>query len=214
MCVSTRRPFGSVCQETVIGCGWTAADLLPGPPVAPSGAIGKSIISFGTIILGDHLSALLAFDCATPVEFAVAASDHLCPLLLYLQATVHTEPLTTPLLPLGCILAALQALPPLHAMETQAGVFDAVVRRVLQEDQIRGSNSTKGLVDGSPALCAVSCSHSLLVCLQLLRFIILGFQVVSNFSEICQLEPAGLDVAAPRYPMTLAGPLHGAFYSL
>lgn len=81
-------------------------------------------------------------------------------------------------------------------MVAQAGVPCAVVRGVLQEDELRGMDVVESLGCGPAAVGAIAGSHPPLVHLQLVGLVIFYLQVVSDLTELGELEPAGLDAAA------------------
>lgn len=85
-------------------------------PLAAAPTLG--LLSFlHAVVFGHSLAALIALDGAAPVKLAVAAGHHLSPALLYSQATLPTEPLAAPLLPLAQVLALLDALAPFGARQ-------------------------------------------------------------------------------------------------
>lgn len=182
--------------------------------VFPLDVVGGSSIAAGTVVLGHQLPALLTAHRAAPVELAVAAGDHLRPPLLHFEATLGAEPPAAPLLPLREVLAGLQALAALSAVVAQAGVPRAVVRGVLQEDELCGVDVVEGLCRGPAAVGAVAGSHPPLVHLQLVGLVVFHLEVVPNLSELSELEPARLDAAAARHPVAFAGSLHRSFHSL
>lgn len=163
------------------------------------------------VIFGYHLRASVTFHRAAPVKFAVAATDDFDALLHHSEAAFIAQPAAALPLPLGHTLVALQALPPFRAMKLQALVFHAVIRRILQINELRPRDATEGLRDGSSAVCAVPIPNGPLVHLQLLCMVIFHFQIVADLSEISKLHPAGLDAAAARYSVTLTRSSHGGF---
>lgn len=190
------------------------------PPLSPVGpaplpaVVGRSGVAAGAEVLGHQRPALLAAHGAAPLEPAVAAGHHLGPALLHAQPALGAEPPAAPLLPLRQVPAALQALAALGALVAQAGVPGAVVGGVLQEDELGGVDVVEGLGRGPAALGAVAGSQAPLVHLQLLRLVVLELQQVAHLAELCQLQPAGLDAAAARHPVALAGSLHRVFHRL
>lgn len=184
-----------------------------GTPVPPPGFVRHGP-SPGAVVLGDRLLAVQAVHHAAPSKLAVTVGDHLDLPLLYPEATLGAEPSAAPPLPLRQVLAALQAFPPLRAMQAQAGIAHAVVGRIFQEDQLCGQHVAEGLHCGPAAVSTVPGSHPPLVHLQLLGLVIFDFQIIPDFSKLGELEPTGLDAAAARYPMALASPLHHFFHGL
>lgn len=189
--------------------------LLPQPEALPAAA-GALVppplsASLHAEVLGDCLSALLAPHRAAPVEFAVAAGHRLGPALLHGQAALAAQPLAAPLLPLAQALALLQALATFRAGQAQGAVLQAVVRRVLQVDQLLARDGPEGLGDGPPAGGAVP-GPSQEVHLQ--GSVVLLFQIVAHLPELGQLQPAGLGGAASGHAVTLARPLHGPLHGL
>lgn len=171
-------------------------------------------VAAGAEVLGHRLPALLAPHRAAPVELAVAAGHHLRPPLLHAEAALGAQPPAAPPLPLREVLAGLEALAALGAVVAQAGVPRAVVGRVLQEDELRGVDVVEGLRRGPAAVGAVAGSHPPLVHLQLVGLVVFYLQVVPDLPELGELEPAGLDAAAARHPVALAGSLHRGFHGL
>lgn len=163
------------------------------------------------VIFSHYLRASVTFHCATPVKFAVAATDYFDALLHHSEAAFIAQPAAALPLPLRHALVALQALPPLRAMIFQALVFHAVIRRILQINEFRRRDATEGLRDGAFVVCDVPIPHGALVHLQLLCMVIFHFQIVADLCEFSELHPAGLDAAAARYSVTLARSSHGGF---
>lgn len=188
--------------------------LSPVAPVPLPDVVGGVGVAAGAEVLGHQRPALLATHRAAPVELAIAAGHHLCPALLHPQAALGAQPPAAPLLPLGEVLAGLQALAALGAVVAQAGVPGAVVGGVLQEDELRGVDVVEGLCRGPTAVSAVASSHAPLVHLQLVGLVVFDLQVVANLTELSELQPAGLDAAAARHPVALAGSLHRVFHRL
>lgn len=167
-----------------------------------------------TIVLSDDLGALFTFDCAAPVELAVAAADDFNAFLHHSEAAIIAQPAAALSLPLGhvlVLLACLQALPSLCALQSHAQILDTVIRRILQINELRSGDASKSVSNGSSVVCAVPSPGWLLVHLQFLRLFVFHFKVVSHLSEVSQLHPAGLDAAASRYSVTLAGSPHSSF---
>lgn len=129
--------------------------------------LSPRIVSTRAVIFSDNLRASFTLDCAAPVKFAVAAADHLSASLHHSAAAFVAQPPAAPPLPLGHVPVALQALPPLCALHSQALVLDTVIWGVLQVHQLRFGEDPKGVRYGSPAVRAVTSSHWLLVHLQL-----------------------------------------------
>lgn len=164
-----------------------------------------------TVIFGYSLRASVAPHRAAPVELAVAAADDLDALLHHPEAAFVAQPAAALPLPLRHVLVALQTLPPLGALESRALVPHAIVRRILQVNELRPGNAAKSVRDGSSSVRAVPGPRRLLVHLQFLCLLVLRLQIVPNLPEVGQLHPAGLDAAAPGHPVTLAGSPHGSF---
>lgn len=160
------------------------------------------------------LGAVVAVHRAAPVEFAVAAAHHLCAPLLHLQAALVAQPATAAPLARGQCLSVLHALPALGAMQPQAAVPAAVVRGVLQVDQLRLLDPAQRVHDGPAAVRAVARAYALLVDVQLLRLAVFELQVVANFSEVRQLGPAGLHAATLGHAVAPADALHGRSHGL
>ena len=185
---------------------WYCAPTVPGP---------RFIVWFSpavfiwAVIFGHYLRASVTFHRAAPVKLAVAATDDLDALFHHSEAAFIAQPAAALPLPLGHTLVTLQALPPLRAMKFQALVFHAVIRRILQINELCPRDAPEGLRDGPSVVCAVSIPHGPLVHLQLLCMVIFHFQIVADLSEISQLHPAGLDAAAARYSVTLTRSSHG-----
>lgn len=189
----------------------------PLSPVAPAplpDVVGGGGVAAGAEVLGHQCPALLAAHGAAPVELAVAAGHHLGPALLHPQPALGAEPPAAPLLPLREVLAGLQALAALGAVVAQAGVPGAVVGGVLQEDELGGVDVVEGLGRGPAAVGAVTGPQAPLVHLQLVGLVVFDLQVVADLTELGELQPAGLDAAAARHPMALAGSLHCVFHCL
>lgn len=145
------------------------------------------------------------------MKFAVAAADHLGASLHHSEAALVAQPAAAPPLPLGHVPDALQALPPLCALQSQTQVLDTVIWGILQIYELRFGDAPKGVRYGSPAVRAIARSHWLLVHLQLPGVLVLHPQVAPHLPEVCQLHPAGLDAATSRHPMTFAGSPHGCY---
>lgn len=128
--------------------------------------------------------AVVAVHRAAPLEFTVAAAHHLRAPLLHPQAAVMTQPAAAAPLPLSRTVFVLHALPALGAIQAQADVPLAVVRRFLQVDELRPGHAAQRVHDGALADSAVAGSHLLFVDVQLLRLAVLDLQVVSDFSEV------------------------------
>lgn len=189
--------------------------LLPQPEVLPAAASALDrpplASSLDAEVLGDCLSALLALHRAAPVELTVTAGHGLGLVLLHGQPALAAQPLAAPLLPFAQVLALLEALATLCAGQTEGAVFQAVVRGVLQVDQLLAGDGAEGLGDGPPAGGTVS-GTSQEVHLQ--GPVVLLFQIVAHLAELGQLQPAGLSGAASGHAVTLTGPLHGPLHGL
>lgn len=152
--------------------------------MSPSVAVCLSSLPPGAHVLHYDLGAVVTVDLAAPVEFAVAAAHHLRAPLLNFQAAVMTQPAAAPSLPLGQTLSVLQALPALGAVQTQADVPLAVVRRVLQVDQLCLGDAAERVHYGTSVVRAVGSSQPLFVDVEFLSLAVLDLQVVANFSEV------------------------------
>lgn len=89
-----------------------------------------------TVIFSNNLRAFVTLDGTAPVKFAVAAADNLYALLHHSEAAFIAQPAAALFLPLGHVLVTLQTLPPLCALKSQAVVLDAVIRGILQVNQL------------------------------------------------------------------------------
>ena len=138
----------------------------------------------GAHMLHYNLRAVLAVHRAAPVEFAVAAAHHLRAPLLHPQAAFMTQPAAASPLPLRQTVPVLHALAALGAVQPQAGVPPAVVRGVLQVDELRRGDAAERVHDGSSVVRAVPRPHALLVDVQFLGLAVLDLQVVADLSEI------------------------------
>lgn len=163
------------------------------------------------VIFGNHLRAFVTSHRAAPVKFAVAATDDFDALLHHSEAAFIAQPAAALPLPLGHALITLQALPPLRAMKFQALIFHAVIRGILQVDELGPRDAPESVRDGSSVVCAVPIPHGPLVHFQLSRVVIFLFQTVADLSEVSKLHPAGLDAAAARHSVTLTRSSHGGF---
>lgn len=164
-----------------------------------------------TVIFSNNLRAFVALHRAAPVKLAVAAAHNLNALLHHFEAALVAQPAAALPLPLGHVLVTLQTLPPLGALEPRALVLDAVIRGILQVNELRARDAPKGLRYGSSVVRAVSSPRRLLVHLQFLCVFVLHLQVVAHLPEVGQLHPAGLDGAAPGHSVALTGSPHGSF---
>lgn len=164
-----------------------------------------------TVIFRNNLRAFVTLNRAAPVKFAVAAADDLDTLLHHSEAAFIAQPAAALPLPLGHVLVTLQTLPPLCALKFQALVLDAVIRGILQVNELRPRDAPESVRNGSSVVCAVPSPRRLLVHLQFLCMFVLHLQVVAYLSEVGQLHPAGLDAAAPGHSVTLTGSPHGSF---
>lgn len=185
-----------------------------GSTVSPSEAVSVGAFPPGAHVFDYHLGAVVAVHLAAPVEFAVAAAHRLRAPLLHPQAALVAQPAAAPPLPLGQAVSVLHALAALGAVQAQAHVPPAVVRRVLQVDQLRLVDAAERVHDGTAAVRAVAGAHAPLFDVQLLGSIVLDLQVVANFSEVRQLRPARLHAAALRHTVASADALHCCLHSL
>lgn len=83
------------------------------------------------MVLVHHMPTLLTLDCTAPLEFTVTAADGFHSPLFYLQATVRTQAPAAVPFPPGCVVAVLQTLPTLGAIDAQAGIAGTVIWRFL-----------------------------------------------------------------------------------
>lgn len=164
-----------------------------------------------TVIFRYHLCAFFTLHCTAPVKFAVAAADDLDALLDHSEAAVIAQSAAALFLPRRQVLIRLHTLPALGAMDSQALVLGAVIRRIFQENELRLRDAPKSVRNGSSVVCAIASLRRFLVHLQLLGLFVLFLQVVAHLPEVGQLHPAGLDAAAPRHSVTLTGFPHGGF---
>lgn len=116
-------PLHCHAAEQVSSCGVLSCAALA---LGPSTAWGAR-----AVVLAHHMPTLVTLDRAAPLEFAVTAAYSLSSLLFHLQATLCTQAPAAALLPPGCIVAVLQTLPTLCAIDAQAGVAGTVIRRFL-----------------------------------------------------------------------------------
>lgn len=182
--------------------------------MSPSKAMSLTSFPPGAHVFHYNLRAVVTVHLAAPVEFAVAAAHYLRAPLLHPQAAFMTQPAAAPPLPLGQTLSMLHTLPALGAVQPRAGVPPAVVRRVLQVDELCLGDAAERVHDGTSVVRAVASPHTLFIDVQFLGLAVLGFQIVANFSEIGQLCPTGLDTAALRHAVTSADALHCCLHSL
>ncbi|TNN29636.1 hypothetical protein EYF80_060218 [Liparis tanakae] len=149
-----------------------------------------------------------------PVELAVAAAHRVRAPLVHAQAAFVAQPAAAAPLPRGEPVRVLHALPALGAVQAQAGVPPAVVRGVLQVEELRLRDAAERVHHGAPVVRAVAGAHALSVHVQLLRLVVLAPQVVADLPEVGQLRPAGLDAAALRHAVTSADALHRRLHCL
>lgn len=100
------------------------------PRVLSGAALGpRPSTAWGTctIVLVYHMPTLVTLDCTTPLEFAVTAADGLSSLLFHLQATLSAQVPAAGSFPPGCVVAVLQTLPTLCAVDAQARIADTVI---------------------------------------------------------------------------------------
>lgn len=188
--------------------------VLFGGAVSPLVAVRVRALSPHARVFDYNPRAVVAVHRAAPVEFAVAAAHHLSAPLLHPQAAVLTQPAAAAPLPLSRTLFVLYALAALGAVQAQADVPLAVVRRFLQVDELCPGDAAQRVYDGALADGAVTGSHVLFVNVQLLRPAMLGLQVVSDFPEVRQLRPAGFHAAALRHAVASADAPHRCFHGL
>lgn len=187
---------------------------------APTGPLPCFMMCFSprvfiwAVIFGHHSRASVTLHRAAPVKLAVAAADDFDALRHHSEAAFIAQPAAAPSFPLGHILVALQAFPPLRALKFHALVFHAVIRRILQISELRPRDAAERLRNGSSVVCAVPIPHGPLVHLQLHCVVIFHSQIVADLSEVSELHPAGLDAAAAGYSVTLTRSSHGGFDGL
>lgn len=102
-----------------------------------------AILFTRAVIFRNNLPTFVTLDRAAPVEFAVAAADDLNALLHHFEAAFVAQPAAALSLPQGHVLVSLQTFPPLEALESQAPVLDAVIRGILQVDELSASDAPK-----------------------------------------------------------------------
>lgn len=111
------------CNEQVSPCG-----LLPGTALSPG--LGRAW-GAGAVVSVHHMPTLVTLDRAAPVEFAVTAAGGLGSPLFHLQPTLGAQAPAAASLPPGGVVAVLQALTALSALDAQAGIAGAVIWRLL-----------------------------------------------------------------------------------
>lgn len=185
-----------------------------GTTVSPSVAVSVSALPPGAHVFHYDLRAVVTVHLAAPVEFAVAAALYFRVPLFHPQAAFVTQPAAAPFLPLGQTLPVLHALPALGALQPQAAVRPAVIRGILQVDELCRGDAAERVRGGSSVVRAVASPHALFVDVQFLGLMMLELQVVADFSEIRQLRPAGLDAAALRHAVASADALHCCLHCL
>lgn len=168
-----------------------------------------------TSVLYDNLRTVFALHRAAPVELAVAAAHYFSADLLDAQAALLAQPSAAVFFPLGQIRSTLQTLSAFRAMKSKAQVFRAVIRGILQIDELRARDTTERVRNSATAVVgAVPCAHAPFVQLKFVRLVVLYFQVIAHLAELGQLHPARLHRAALRHAMAAADPFHGHFYCL
>jgi len=185
-----------------------------GSSVPPSEAGPVRALPPRAQVCHDDLGAVVAVHRAAPVEFAVAAAHRVHAPLVHAQAAFVAQPAAAAPLPRGEPVSVLHALPALGAVQAHAGVPPAVVRGVLQVEELRLRDAAERVHHGAPVVRAVAGAHALSVHVQLLRLVVLAPQVVADLSEVGQLRPAGLDTAALRHAVTSADALHRCLHCL
>lgn len=166
-------------QNTDDTCG-----VLFGRAIPPLVAVRVRALPPHARVFDHDPRAVVAVHRAAPVEFAVAAAHHLRAPLLHPQAAVLTQPAAAAPLPLRRSLFVLHALPSLGAVQTQADVPLAVVRRFLQVDELCPGDAAQRVHESALADGAITGPHMLFVNVQLLCLAMLDLQVVSDFSEV------------------------------
>lgn len=164
-----------------------------------------------TVVFSHDVRAFVTFHRAAPVKFAITAADDFGALLRHSEAAFVAQPATASSFPPRHAFVPLQALPSLGALVAEAPVPDAVVRGVLEENELRPRDVAEGVRNGASVIRAVASLQRPLVYFQLLGLRMLIFQVSAHLSEVGQLHPACLDAAASRYPVTFACSPHGGF---
>lgn len=79
------------------------------------------------IVLVHHVPTLVTLDCTAPLEFTVTAAGGFHSPLFHLQATVRAQAPAAVSFPPGCVVAVLQTLPTLGAIDAQAGIAGTVI---------------------------------------------------------------------------------------
>ena len=177
-------------------------------------------VSLGAHVFDDDLGAVLAVHLTAPVEFTVTAGGHLRAPLLHPQAAVVAQSAAAPSLPLrqavppAPLLLLLETLAALGALEPQGNVLLAVVRRVLQVDELRPGDVPERVRDGASVVRAVRRAHALFIHLQFLGPVVFVFEVEPHVPEVGQLRPARFDAAALRHAVASADPLHRGLHCL
>lgn len=131
----------------------------PSPVFTPVIVERSIFLPLGAIVFGHDLPALLASDGATPVEFAVATANNLRFPLLRPESALSAQPSATPPLPLGEVLATLEAFPSFRPLQPQRGVTDAIIRRVLQVDEFSVKDGAEHPRDRCAVIRAVPSFH-------------------------------------------------------
>lgn len=152
--------------------------------VSPSMSVRFSAVPLGAHVFDYNLRTVVTVYGAAPVKLAVAAAHHLSAPFLHSQAALMTQPAAAALLPLGYTLLVQHTLSVLGAMQPQAYVLLAVVRGVLQVDELCRRDAAQCVHDGALSVSAVTSTHALLFDVQFLGLTVFDFQIVSDFSEI------------------------------
>lgn len=129
--------------------------------MSSSEAVPVGSVPPGAHMLDYNLSAVVAVHPAAPVELAVAAAHDFRAPLLHPQAAFVTQPAAAAPLPLARPVPVLHTLTALGAVQSQADVPLAVVRGVLQVDELRLGDAAQRVHVGALVVRAVASSHAL-----------------------------------------------------
>lgn len=155
-----------------------------GTAESPSEAVSIGSFSPRAHVFDYNVGAVFTVHLAAPVELAVAAAHHLRAPFFHPQAAFVAQPAAAPFLPVRQPVSVLHALPALGTEQPQAGVPPAVVRGVLQVDELRLSDAAEGVRDDAALVRAVAGSYALFVHVHFLGLAVLYLQVVADVSEV------------------------------
>ena len=133
---------------------------LLGRTVSLPEALRVRAISLGAHVFDYNLGTVLAVHLTTPLEFTVTAAGDLRAPLLHSQPAVVAQSAAAPALPLGQAVPVLQTLAALGAVQPQGDVLLAIVRRVLQVDELRLGDVPERVRDGASVVRAVRRAHA------------------------------------------------------